>query len=200
MEKFRKGLFFHPDGGGSAGGEGDPNEGGSDDGQQQNDGNGDGNVLRWDTWHGDQPEEIQTLISEHESSLKTALDSERDARKKAEKSLREMADKMDDANEMKAELLELANNSEKVSQKADFYEDAHAAGVTNLKLAYLAAQQDDLFDRKGNVDFDQMKIDYPQLFVRKNIPDGGAGQGTGSQMKSGGKDMNSFIRTAAGRK
>ena len=197
MLKLKSGLFFSPDDGGGSG-----SDGGGENNQQQNDGNGDkkGDGLRWDTWHKDQPEEIQTLITEHESSLKTALETERDARKKAEKQLRDMASKLEDESETKAELLKMADDHAAMNQKAQFYEDAHEAGVTNLKLAYLAAQNDDLFDRKGVVDFDAMKENYPQLFAKQNIPNGGAGDGTGDGMQHSGPSMNSFIRQAAGRK
>ena len=83
--------------------------------------------------------------------------------------------------------------------KADFYEEAHKAGVSNLKLAYHIATTEELFDKRGAVNFEKMKEAYPELFGKKQVPRGDAGEGTGTA--PGGKEvsMNAFIRKAAGK-
>ena len=85
------------------------------------------------------------------------------------------------------------------STKADFYEEAHKAGVSNLKLAYHIATTEELFDKRGAVNFEKMKEAYPELFGKKQVPRGDAGEGTGTA--PGGKEisMNAFIRRAAGK-
>ena len=83
--------------------------------------------------------------------------------------------------------------------KADFYEDAHEAGISNLKLAYHVATTEDLFDKRGNVDFDKMKENFPELFAKPpRKPQGGAGDGPGDNLgqKAG---MSAWIRKEAGR-
>ena len=62
-------------------------------------------VLDWETWHKALPKEAQTLIADHESGLKTALGSERDARKTAEKDLREVAKKLEEGSDAQKEIL-----------------------------------------------------------------------------------------------
>lgn len=192
MDEFRKGWFFAPDDGGANGG------GEGEDDQEQN-GNNDGEKLEWDAWLKDQSEPVQELITERESGLKTALSSERDARKKAEKDLRDVAKQLEEGSDAQKEVLRLADDVAARDQKTDFYEDAHEAGVTNLKLAYLVAKEEDLFDRKGLVDFKEMKKDFPELFGRKKAPRGNAGDGTGSDLPAGKNGMNELIRRAAGK-
>lgn len=156
-------------------------------------------VLDWETWHGALPKNIQTLIADHESGLKTALGSEREARGKAEKDLRAVAKKLEEGSEAQKEVLKLADAVAVGNTKADFYEDAHAAGVSNLKLAYHVATTEDLFDKRGNVDFEKMKTDFPELFTKPpRKPKGGAGDGAGDELgqKAG---MSAWIRNQAGR-
>jgi len=86
--------------------------------------------------------------------------------------------------------------------KADFVERAIAAGVTDIRLAYLAAQAEGLLGAYdpdkgvGKHNFEELKKRYPNLFRAGagGSADGGAGGGG----KVGG-DMNAWIRRAAGR-
>lgn len=155
--------------------------------------------LQWDTWFNELPKEAQGLIKTRESGLKTALSSERDARKTAEKDLRDVADKLEKGSDAQKKVLELADAVADGSKKADFYEDAHGAGVTNLKLAFLAAKEGELFDRRGVVDFVKLKELHPELFSKKKVGEGGAGEGTGGGLPGKKPDMNVYIRTAAGK-
>lgn len=87
--------------------------------------------------------------------------------------------------------------------RADFVEKAVAAGVTDIKLAYLAAQAEGLLGAYdpdkgvGKHDFAELKKRYPNLFRAGagGSADGGAGAG---QTAGSGKSMNEFIRRAAG--
>jgi len=192
MSDFERGLFYSPDDGG-AGGPGESGEGEQDQGNQEGEG------LQWDTWHGALPEAEQKLIADHEGSLKSALKSERDARGEAEKSLREVAAKLEEGSDAQKQILELADAEAAASLKAEFYEEAHNANVTNLKLAYHVATTEGYIDKKGKVDFAGMKEQYPELFVKKFIPDGGAGEGTGGKLPGEKVNMNALIRKKAGR-
>ena len=190
MGTLKNGLYFAPDDGG-AGGSGEA-DGEENQGEQAD-------VLVWDTFHDSLKPEAQALIATRESGLKTALSSERDARKTAEKDLRDVADKLEKGSQAQKDVLELADAVAAGTLKSDFYEDAHKSGVTNLKLAYLVAKDDDLFDKRGNVNFEKMKEANPELFGRKIIPDVGAGDGTGSRDMPKKVDMNAMIRKKAGR-
>ena len=155
--------------------------------------------LEWKPWHDALPKEAQELVAEREKGLKSALDSERDARKTAETDLRAVAKKLEEGSEAQQEVLKLADQVAEGTTKADFYEEAHKAGVSNLKLAYHIATTEDLFDKRGAVNFEKMKEAYPELFGKKQVPRGDAGEGTGTA--PGGKDisMDAYIRRAAGK-
>lgn len=173
--------------------------GGGTGGEPGEDGDaGDSSPLTFDGWLGEQPDEVKTLLDGHTKGLKSALESERGNRKDLEKQVRDLAAKAEKDSETQKELTGIADKLSSAEQQADFYEAAHAAGVTNLKLAYTVAVQDEMFDRRGQVDFDTLKTQYPELFGKVSTPPGNAGDGTDTQ-PSPAKDMNTFIRRAAGR-
>lgn len=191
MSEFTKGLFYSPEDGAG--------DGGSDGDGDNEDGNQDNEALEWDTFHAELPAAAQKLIADRDSGLKSALKSERDARGEAEKSLRKVAADLEAGSDAQKQVLELADAEAAASQKAEFYEEAHEADVKNLKLAYVVAKQDGLIDKRGKINFKQLKEDYPELFVKKFVPDGGAGDGTGTKLPGGKVDMNALIRKKAGR-
>lgn len=188
-------MFYAPDAAGETGGGTGSGTGGSG---EEGQGDGQGQGLTWDSWINEQPEDVKTLLSGHTKGLKSALDGERDARKDLEKQLRDLAKKAEKGSELETQLNDLVTRSESEQLRADFYEAAHQAGVTNLKLAFLVAQQDELIDRRGRVNFETLKRSYPELFGSVRVPAGNAGAGTGKEA-SGSQSMNDFIRRAAGR-
>lgn len=164
----------------------------------------------------EQPEEFKTAYEQHTHGLQTALQSEReerkserDRRKELEKELRTMAQNAEEGSELRGQLEEkadaLSEQEQRASEadaRADFYEEAHGQGVTNLKLAYMAVTQDEIYDRKGNPDFAKLREDHPQLFGKRPgaAPAGDSGKGTGTgQEPPAQNDMNQWIREAAGR-
>lgn len=184
FERFKRGMFYEAEGG--AGSAGD-----AEDGKQQGD--------KFEGWLKDQPDEVKTLLDSHTSGLKSALKSEREARSKAEKDLRELAGKAEKGSEAEQKLIEMADQMAENDRRAEFYEEAHRAGVTNLKLAYILAVQEERFDKRGRVDFAALKEEYPEIFGMKKVANGNAGNGTGDDKKPGAGDMNAWIRKAAGR-
>jgi hypothetical protein len=153
----------------------------------------------FDSWLASQPEDVKTLLSGHTAGLKNALKSERDARSDLEKQLRDLAAKSEKDSDAQKQLTSMADQMGEADRKAGFYEAAHAAGVKNLKLAYTVAVSDEMFDRRGNINFQAMKEAYPELFggVQK-APTGNAGSGAGGGQTTG-ISMNDFIRRKAGR-
>ena len=63
--------------------------------------------------------------------------------------------------------------------------------------ADLMAQAGDLFDRRGNPDWEAIKQAAPELF-KKTAPAGNAGAGTGSRQEYSPTSMDEFIRKSAG--
>ena len=189
------GVFYSPDDKGG-GGKDDDKAGDKDKGDK----GGKEETLVWKPWHDALPKEAQELIATRESGLKTALDTERDARKTAETDLRAVAKKLEKGSEAQKEVLKLADTVAEGTKKSDFYEDAHKAGVSNLKLAFLVATDEGLFDKRGNANFDKLKENFPELFGKKKVVDSSAGDGTGTLPSGQKKDMDAFIRAAAGKK
>jgi hypothetical protein len=150
----------------------------------------------FDAWLGSQDESIKTLYATHTSGLQSALKSERDARGKAEKDMRELAKKAEKGSELEAALTKQADRLGALEKQAAFQEKAHSAGVRNLRLAFMAASQADMVDANGNCDFAKLKTEYPELFL--SAPIGNAGAGTGTQPPKA-PTMDQIIMGALGR-
>lgn len=142
-------------------------------------------------------EPTKTLFEEHVSGLRTSLQSERDARKKLDKDLRELTKTVEATSPLKSELEKLTALNQENTLRADFNEEAHRAGVLNLRLAFLAARDGGMFDDKGRADFVRLKRENPELF-RQVIPPGNAAPNTPppSQELTGSKAINANIRRA----
>ena len=154
--------------------------------------------LTYDTWVGEQPENVQKMLEANTTGLKSALDSERTSNKDLEGKLREAAKKAEgEAKEQYTKLAdEMKVKTDAAEQKAEFFADAQKAGVSNLKLAYTVAVQEEFIDKKGRVNFEQMKKDYPELFgTELKTPKGHGGSGNNPPVE--GIDMNKFIRNKA---
>ena len=152
----------------------------------------------YEGWLEGQDESVKTLIGANTSGLKSALEKERETRKDLEKELRDKAEKAEKGSEAQVELQGMADKLQETDRRVDFYDEAHDAGVTNLKLAYTVAVQDGMFDTKGNANFKAMKEAYPELFGATQVTPGNAGTGTQTTPPSG-TGMNNFIRGKTGR-
>ena len=170
-------------------------EGNQNNGDQQ-----DGETPTFESWIEGQDEQVRGLIDGHVSGLRSALKSERDQRRDFEKQLREAVGQVEAGSEARKKLDTLTGQLETQAQQADFYEAAHAAGVANLRLAWMAVQNDEsVLDRRGNVDMARLKEKYPELFPSPKAAAGNAGAGT-QTTPQGAKGMNDFIRQASGRR
>ena len=188
-----RGFYFDTDqAAGSGGDKGDPPPEG--DKQKKGDKSKEKEAPTFDVWHESLDDAAKGLIKGHVSGLKTSLETEREARKEAETVVRDLADKAEKGSEAQKELLVVADSLGEATRKADFYELAHDAGITNIKLAYIVAEKEDLISKRGNVDFTKMKESYPQLFGKVRTPGADAGDGKGDDLKPK-ADMNAFIRS-----
>jgi hypothetical protein len=91
----------------------------------------------------------------------------------------------------------LERASAETGTKVKFYDLAHKAGVSDLSLGYLAAQQDGLITDAG-VDFGKMKELHPGLFGSKAVVPGNAGE-QGAVKGTTDAAINATIRAAAQR-
>lgn len=147
--------------------------------------------LDFDAWLGSQDEKVRALLDNHTKGLRSALEGERSQRKELAKQLKELTGKVEANSDAAKQLAEISGRLELEEKRADFYEKASTAGCRNLRLAWLAAQAD-------NLTVEQVKAQHPELFGTSK-PDTGAGHGAGSGGGGETKDMNAFIRRAAGR-
>ena len=143
-----------------------------------------------------QSEEVKGLYEDHTKGLKNALSSERDKASDLGKQLRDAAKGADEATA--AKLNEMAGAQEMAEKRASFYEVAASEGCNNLRLAWIAAQDSEAFDSKGNPDFKALKEKFPELFHRP-APPPKASAGAGTQTQPEGASMDDLIRRAAGR-
>jgi hypothetical protein len=152
----------------------------------------------FDGWLAAQPETVQTLVAQHTTGLKSALESERQQRKEFAKQLRDATAKAEQGSAAQQALQEITGRAEQAERRAAFFEEANRAdvGCTNARAAYLVASAENLFTKAGEPDWKRIKDAAPELFQRK-LPSANAGNGTQIPPKGGG--MNDFIRRSAGR-
>lgn len=147
-----------------------------------------------------QPPEIRDLYTSHVSGLTSALKSERSRGSDLEKQLRDAAKKADRGSDLEKELNARADELAQTRLQTTFYEKAHAAGIRNLSLAFIAARQSGLVDDRGECDYTKLKTQFPELFSAPvpATPPGSPGSGTG-RAPTDNLSMNDRIRRAAGR-
>jgi hypothetical protein len=155
--------------------------------------------MTFDDWYQAADDATKALLDQHTRGLKSALEAERAERKTAEKALRDAAGKLEAGSAARVDLEAQAERVAATERRASFYEVAHAAGVADLKLAWLAASESNLFDRKGNPDIEALRQQHPALFGTPTAPraPGNAGAGAG-QSPAPTRSMNDYIRAAAG--
>lgn len=157
--------------------------------------------VKFDEWYKSLEAPYRAAVDNHVTGLKTALGSERESRKGLEKQLRELSKQVEKGSELATQVDKMTNDLTQSERRTAFYEQAHMAGVKNLRLAWLAALDGDLINTQGEVDLGKLKEQAPELFAAPKpiVPPGNAGSGAGSPPAAG-PTMNEFIRAAAGRK
>ena len=172
----------------------DNNQGGQsgDDG-----GNSGEDELTYDGWFNEQDDAVKGLISGNVTGLKSALDTERSQRKEMAKALKATTKELEKGTDARNALEKITVQLDAAEKRLAFVESV-SGQVSNVTLAWLAAQEIGAVDGTGAVNLETLKASYPELFVKKVRPAGNAGDGAGSSV-AGKKDMNTFIRRSAGR-
>lgn len=152
----------------------------------------------WDAILSGLPDDHKAAYEQHTQGLQSALKAERQQRQDLAKQLREATGQLEAGSKARQDLEALQQQLEDAQRRADFATEAGGHGVANVKLAYLAAQEFDLFDRRGNVDWPALQKAAPELFAQPAPARGNAGSGTQAP-PSPQQDMNAWIRRAAGR-
>lgn len=160
---------------------------------------GEAGAATFESWYKAQAADVQGMVDDHVDGLRSALNTERSERKAQEKRLKEIQKQADEGGDVKVQLQQLSDEMSAATARAAFFEAAHAAEVRNLRLAWLAANDAGLVDKRtGAVDFAELRKAAPELFVTKVPPPANAGSGARQDgvAKPG---MNEFLRAATGR-
>lgn len=148
----------------------------------------------FDGWLGKQDEATRALIDKHTSGLKSSLDTERADRKSLAAQLRALQSEGDPV-ALRAQLSEVQATLAEQEARATFAEEAHAQGVANIKLAYLAAKDAGVLGKREQ--WARLSEIAPELFAKKGAPPAAAGHGSGAS-PTGAPTMNDFIRGRTG--
>lgn len=151
----------------------------------------------FDEWIASQDGTIKALAEQHTAGLRSALQSEREQRKEAIKQLKDLAAKAEKGSELEQQLQRMLSERDAAERRASFYESAPAVNCANPRAALLVAQAENLFKRDGSPDWDAIQSVAPEFFRRTQAVSAGAG--TQGAPPAGSKNMNEFIRRAAGR-
>ena len=143
----------------------------------------------FDSWLGGQDEAVKGLVNGRLTNLASALETERNDRKELQRQLTSLQ-KIGNPTELKSELEKVQASLTAQEERNAFNEAAHAQGVTNLRLAYLAAKDAQLLGKKTL--WDDLKGANPELF-RKTVAPTGAGNGSGAR-PSAALTMNELLR------
>ena len=175
-------------------GQGDSDPAG--DGQQQG-----GQPATWDAYLETLPAEVKTLYDNHVTGLQNTVKATRDERDEFKGKLQEITQALDGKKPEEAVRLlgEMTSQLDTANKRIAFLEEAGKSeiGCSNPGAAWLMAQAGDLFDRRGNPDWEAIKQAAPELF-KKTAPAGNAGAGTGSRQEYSPTSMDEFIRKSAG--
>ena len=152
----------------------------------------------FDEWIGKQPEDVKALYTQHVTGLQNTVKATRDERDALRTQLKDLLPKAEKGSELEKSLTESLGKLELAERRAAFVEDAikPEIGCRNPKAAFLLAQADNLFDRRGSPDWAAIKAAAPELFGAPKV-NANAGDGTDKQPPKA--DMNQYIRHMAGR-
>jgi hypothetical protein len=156
--------------------------------------------LTFDSWIGQQPDEVRNLLETHTTGLTSALKAERDSRKALEKQVKTLAEQAEQGSAAANQLMQVSQELQEAERRATFTETAVASGVQPgaIRLAYLAANDLGAWQQDGAPDLSKLKSAYPHLFT-KATPTPTAGAGTNGQLPAVGNPMDNIIRAKAGR-
>lgn len=156
--------------------------------------------LTWEQVLASLPEEHRSLYEAHTQGLRGALQSERQQHQDLARQLRDATAQLEAGSQARTQLEQMTTQLEAAQRRADFMEEAARPeiGCTNARLAWIAAQEVEAINSRGQINWDVLRQQFPELFKPKTPPTANAGAGTGTPPNAHG-GMNAYIRTAAGR-
>lgn len=159
--------------------------------------NGSAAPATFEEWLTGQGDDAKSLVTGHIGKLQSALNDERTQRRALAKQIDDLSKQAEQGSQLRGQLEALSRDFEGASRKAAFYESAPAE-VTNLRLAWLVANDAELIDKDGRTNWAKLREAAPELFKRVTPP---ANAGTGAKQTGvdDGRSMNAYLRAASGR-
>lgn len=151
----------------------------------------------FEAWLEGQDEKVKGLVSKRFEALENTARVRKEEREALADQLKDLKKKKGD--ELQAAIDDVSAKLEAAERRASFIEEAIKPEIEckNPGAAWVIAKAQDLFDKRGLPDWKAIKEAAPELFG-KPIANANAGAGTGTKPEPH-KDMNAFIRKAAGR-
>jgi hypothetical protein len=153
----------------------------------------------FDEWMATQDEPVKKLITTRFTALESTVRATRDERDEIKKQLKDLLPKVEKGSELEKSLVDMSAKFEQAERRAAFLEDAMRPEIQcrNPRAAWTLANTLNLFDKRDRPDWQAIKAEAPELFgvISANA---NAGAGTGKPVPAS-KNMNNFIRAAAGR-
>jgi hypothetical protein len=156
-------------------------------------------ILTWEEYLAKQDVSIQALYKSHTDGLLNTVKATREERDALRKQIKEISKKAEDGSELRGQLEQLQLDLEKTERRAMFLEEASKPEVQcrNPRAAFLLAEAENLFDKKGNANWTAIREAAPELF---GMPTARANAANGTEKPPvPTKSMNNFLRTATGR-
>ena len=150
----------------------------------------------WQEYLDKQPEAVKSLYSSHAEGLLNTVKATRLERDALARQVKDLAKAQAEGSDARKQLDEFSGRLEDAERRATFLEDAPAAQCKNPKAAWLLAKAGDHFDRQGRPDWASIKAEAPELF---GVVTAKSNAGTGTEKAPTSRNMNDFIRKAAGR-
>ncbi len=148
----------------------------------------------FEKWLDGQDEPIKALVSKRFEALDNTVKATRDERDTFSKQLKALAKTQADGSEVKKQLDEAIKQLETTEHRASFLEEAIKPEIEckNPRAAWVLAEADGLFDKKGFPDWAAIKAAAPELFG-KTIANANAANGR-DKPPAKQNNMNDFIR------
>jgi hypothetical protein len=153
----------------------------------------------FDKWLEGQDETIKALYKTHSESLLNSVKATRDERDTFKKQVKELMSKAEKGSELEKSLTDMSAKLETAERRSNFLESAIQPEVQcrNARAAWVLAEAENMFDKRGNPDWTAIKAAAPELF---GTPTANANAGRGTQQPPAKQnDMNSFIRSKGGK-
>lgn len=159
----------------------------------------------WDDVLKSLPEGRQKLYDGQVQTLLNTVRNTREERDGFKRQLKSLSKSAEEGSDLQKQLDLMTTDLEAADRRAAFMEEAIKPNVQckNPRAAFLMAEAESLFDKKGNPDWFAIKEAAPELFGAI-VGNANAATGTnpndGQSGMSSSRSMNAFIRNAAGRK